>query len=114
MILGEVRCGFFQKLVLHAELSGLALELTKPGTLTHAQRRLITRMLAPIRPAPDFRRTASISRPERVHPQAMVRHDGVRQRGHGRGVPSTSTRPEMLQPSLNRGWWSCPTPVLGG
>jgi hypothetical protein len=44
----RISYGFFQKLVLHAELSGHAFELAKPGALAHGQRRLITRMLAPI------------------------------------------------------------------
>jgi hypothetical protein len=48
MILGEVRCGFFQKLVLHAELSCFAFELAKPGTLAHGQWRLITCVLTSI------------------------------------------------------------------
>src|SRR4051812_8394121 len=48
MILGKVRCGFFQKLVLLAELSGLTFELAKPGALADGQWRLLTRMLASI------------------------------------------------------------------
>jgi hypothetical protein len=47
-ILGEVRCRFFQELILHTELPGFTFELTKPSTLAHGQRRLITRMFASI------------------------------------------------------------------
>src|SRR6266508_2831107 len=48
MILGKVRCGFFQELVLHRQFPRFAFKLPKPGPLTHAQRWLVTGMLTPI------------------------------------------------------------------
>src|SRR6266545_4431537 len=48
MILGKVRCGFFQELVLHPQFPRFAFKLPKPGPLTHAQRWLVTGMLTPI------------------------------------------------------------------
>src|SRR3982074_131024 len=41
MILGKVRCGFFQELVLHTEFPSLAFKLAQSRPFVHGQRRLV-------------------------------------------------------------------------
>jgi hypothetical protein len=48
MILGKVRRGFFQELVLHPQFPRLAFKLPKPGPLIHRQRHLLAGMLSPV------------------------------------------------------------------
>src|ERR1700676_783378 len=55
MILGKVRCGFFQELVLHPELTSLALEFAEPGPLAHGESGLVADVFPPvgIHPVPE-------------------------------------------------------------
>src|SRR5215207_3423987 len=48
MILGKVRRGFFQELVLQSQFPRLAFKLPNPGPLVHRQRRLLAGVLSPV------------------------------------------------------------------
>ena len=55
MILGEVRCGFFQEEVLHPQFAILALKFGEPGALVHSSRRIFFTVLTPagVHPVPE-------------------------------------------------------------
>jgi hypothetical protein len=48
MILGEVRGGFFQELVLHTQLTRFAIQLPEPGAFGCVQLRFVAGMLTPV------------------------------------------------------------------
>jgi hypothetical protein len=52
MIPGEVRSGFFQELVLHAEFPRLAFELSQALPFADVQRRFFAGVVAPVRGNP--------------------------------------------------------------
>jgi hypothetical protein len=48
MILGEVRGGFFQELVLHAQLTRFAFQLPEPGAFGRVQLWFVAGMFTPV------------------------------------------------------------------